>query len=222
MQDDQKHNSIKVLLVESNPSNANIIQEMLKKSNDNYILINETHLDNILISPYLSKFNIILLNLFLKDTQGINTLEKLILKTSNIPTIIFNGPDDQELALKAIQTGAEDYLIKDQFNSISLIRAMHFAIERFKNKSKELSNSASKSSTPTENIPLTFREKEILSLISEGRTNKEISNTLVLSTSTVRNHVAHIFSKLKISNRTQAATYSIKNSLNHWNRHTIK
>ena len=58
-------------------------------------------------------------------------------------------------------------------------------------------------------LNLTCREKEILSHLAWGKTNKEISNVLSLSPSTVRNHISNIFNKLKISNRSQATAIAI-------------
>ena len=60
---------------------------------------------------------------------------------------------------------------------------------------------------------LTPREKEILFHIANGNTNKEISNILVLSTSTVKNHISSIFTKLELSNRAQAAAFAIRSGL---------
>ena len=63
------------------------------------------------------------------------------------------------------------------------------------------------------NLPVTPREKEILIHIAQGMTNKQISKVLVLSTSTVRNHISSIFNKLRISNRSQATAIAIYNGL---------
>ena len=62
-------------------------------------------------------------------------------------------------------------------------------------------------------LPITNREKEILIHLAQGKTNKEISQLLVLSTSTVRNHISSIFTKLKISNRSQATAIAIYSGL---------
>lgn len=59
------------------------------------------------------------------------------------------------------------------------------------------------------NLPITNREKEVLSHLANGMTNKEISKLLFLSPSTVRNHISNIFLKLKVSNRTQATALAI-------------
>lgn len=58
-------------------------------------------------------------------------------------------------------------------------------------------------------LPITNREKEILVHLAQGKTNKQISQQLALSTSTVRNHISSIFIKLRISNRSQATAIAI-------------
>ena len=62
-------------------------------------------------------------------------------------------------------------------------------------------------------LPITEREKEVLQHLAQGQTNKEISEDLVLSQSTVRNHISSIFNKLKISNRSQATAIAIYSGL---------
>lgn len=62
-------------------------------------------------------------------------------------------------------------------------------------------------------LPITTREKEILVHLAQGQTNKEISQKLTLSPSTVRNHISSIFAKLKISNRSQATAIAIYSGL---------
>lgn len=62
-------------------------------------------------------------------------------------------------------------------------------------------------------LPITDREKEVLKHLAQGKTNKEISRDLILSASTVRNHISSIFTKLKISNRSQATAIAIYSGL---------
>lgn len=62
-------------------------------------------------------------------------------------------------------------------------------------------------------LPITNREKEVLGHLAQGKTNKQISESLMLSPSTVRNHISSIFTKLKISNRSQATAIAIYSGL---------
>ncbi|MBI3590990.1 MAG: response regulator transcription factor [Candidatus Melainabacteria bacterium] len=58
-------------------------------------------------------------------------------------------------------------------------------------------------------LPITNREKEVLKSLAKGKTNKEISKELILSPSTIRNHISNIFTKLRITNRSQATAIAI-------------
>ena len=62
-------------------------------------------------------------------------------------------------------------------------------------------------------LPITTREKEVLIHLAQGKTNNQISKELMLSTSTVRNHISSIFAKLRISNRSQATALAIYSGL---------
>jgi DNA-binding NarL/FixJ family response regulator len=67
--------------------------------------------------------------------------------------------------------------------------------------------------TPSAARNLTKREREILALVAEGLSNREIADKLVLSPETVKSHVAAILEKLNVSDRTQAAIYAVRNGL---------
>lgn len=73
--------------------------------------------------------------------------------------------------------------------------------------------SSEKGFNPEAILPVTVREKEILYHIALGKTNKEISKDLKLSSATVRNHLAKIFIKLKVKNRAEAAVLAVKSGL---------
>ncbi len=66
---------------------------------------------------------------------------------------------------------------------------------------------------PSDTDELTAREREVLVLIAEGATNKEIAVKLVVSENTARNHVSHILSKLGFSRRSEAAAYAVRKGL---------
>ena len=62
-------------------------------------------------------------------------------------------------------------------------------------------------------LPITNREREVITRIAQGKTNRQISQELILSPSTVRNHISSIFNKLRISNRSQATAIAIYSGL---------
>lgn len=74
--------------------------------------------------------DLILLDLSLQDTQGAETFERLQEHVSNLPVVVLTGYDDEDLAIKTLRHGAQDYLVKGMVDSGSLIRAMRYATER--------------------------------------------------------------------------------------------
>ena len=82
-------------------------------------------------------------------------------------------------------------------------------LERFGNLTR---GGGSGERPPTED-PLSRREKEVLALVAEGMTNREIAGKLIISDNTVRNHISHIMDKLDITRRSQAAAYAVRRGI---------
>ena len=122
-----------VLLIEDNPGDARLIQDMLSEDNHNiFEVIHTTQLSKVFDYLKGDGIDVILLDLGLSDHQGIDTLHTILSKNKKIPIILQTGLCDEELAIKAVKAGAQDYLIKGQFNSHLLIRSISYAIERKK------------------------------------------------------------------------------------------
>ena len=122
---------IRTLLVEDNPGDARLVKEALMDAQDAQFEL--THFDRL--RPALEElkkrdFDIILLDLSLPDETGLKTLYRTHLEVPNIPIVVLTGLADHELALKALQEGAQDYLVKGQVESDLLSRSIRYAIER--------------------------------------------------------------------------------------------
>ncbi len=122
---------IKVLVIEDNPGDARLIQEMLKDIQNISFNINcVDHLYAALDLLSTHAYDAILLDLSLPDSLGIDTFTKIQIRAPRAPVIVLTGIDDEELAVKAVRAGAQDYLIKGELNSSFLVRAIRYAIER--------------------------------------------------------------------------------------------
>lgn len=123
--------NIKVLLVEDNPGDVFLLQEFLKEVTTVVVdLIRVVRLSEAL--NYLAKeiFDVILLDLSLPDGQGLETFVITHNHAKAIPIIVLTGIDDETLAIRAMQQGAQDYLLKGQVTGDLLVRSMRYAIER--------------------------------------------------------------------------------------------
>jgi DNA-binding response OmpR family regulator len=131
--------SMKVLLVEDNPGDARLLQEGLADSPATHLQL--THVQRLgdAVSALSSNhFDVVLLDLSLPDSQGFETFRRLRLRSNGVPVIVLSGVDDEQLALKAVQKGAQDYLVKGQVATSSLVRSIRHAIERDKRLAAQL------------------------------------------------------------------------------------
>ena len=128
---------LKLLLVEDNPGDARLIQETLADAGDDmFELAHVEDLASGLARLDENEFQLVLLDLDLPDSVGLDTFQQMRVGAPRIPFIVLTGLDDEGLALKAVQLGAQDYLIKGEADSRLLVRAIRYAIEREQTQQK--------------------------------------------------------------------------------------
>ena len=124
---------IRILLIEDNPGDSRLTQELLKDAeNFNFKLTIVENLVDGLQSIEESEIDIVLLDLSLPDSSGFQTIIRTREKTTNIPIIVLTGLKDETFARQVVQAGAQDYIIKNQTESNSLVRSIYHALERNK------------------------------------------------------------------------------------------
>ena len=122
---------IHVLLIEDNPGDRRLLQELLRDVASAHIKLDYADcLSQGLQCLRESDFDVILLDLFLSDSQGFDTFTQLHQQEREVPIVVTTGLDDETLALKAVQEGAQDYLVKGQITGELLVRSIRYAIER--------------------------------------------------------------------------------------------
>ncbi|MGZ5042823.1 MAG: putative bifunctional diguanylate cyclase/phosphodiesterase, partial [Usitatibacter sp.] len=120
-----------VLLVEDNPGDARLIREMLAEEDPEAFRL--THADRLSrgIEVLAQKStDLVLLDLSLPDSQGLDTFSKVYTHSPKVPIIVLSGNDDRQLALYAVKSGAQDYLVKGKIDRELLLKAMQYSIER--------------------------------------------------------------------------------------------
>lgn len=126
-----KNPQLNVLLVEANPKDALLLQNTLGKPDPSqYNLTHVKKLSEALNSLVEHNFDLVLLDLTLPDSWGLNTVMRVHEQTPEVPIIVLTETDDESLAIKAVQEGTQDYLVKGQVNANLLERSMRYAIER--------------------------------------------------------------------------------------------
>ena len=120
-----------VLLIEDNPGDARLIREMLAEEDD--VSFRLSHADRLSRGMELlghKDIDLVLLDLSLPDSHGIETFTKVYAHSPKVPIIVLSGNDDQQLALYAVKSGAQDYLVKGKIDRELLLKAMQYSIER--------------------------------------------------------------------------------------------
>jgi len=143
---------MKILLIEDNPGDARLIQEMLKEVPDNLSIIVSQELKSGVEFLTSSDVDVVLLDLGLPDSSGIETLTKLQTQFPHLPVVITTSVDDEALAIRAVRQGAQDYLVKGLIDGILLRRTLLYSIER-KQMQEALQHSETRYRTLVESAP---------------------------------------------------------------------
>ncbi len=123
--------STKILLVEDNPGDARLVQEMLADLGpDRFALEHVGSLGEALSCLNKTKFDVVLLDLCLPDSGALDSLTRIQAAAPRIPVVVLSGHDDDAIALQCVQSGAQDYLVKGKGDSEVLSRSLRYAIER--------------------------------------------------------------------------------------------
>ena len=123
--------NIQVLLIEDNLAEARLFKEILQDAwATEFGLIHFQRLGEAIISLNSTRFDIALLDLTLPDSDGLESLDALILRAPSLPIVVLTNTNDDELALEAVRHGAQDYLVKRQVTIDVLVRSIRYAIER--------------------------------------------------------------------------------------------
>ena len=124
---------IRVLLVEDNSVDVELVKSLLHTTRPGQITVSHAAtLKDALVLLKAGKFSAILLDLSLSDGFGLETFQQVHEMVPRMPIVVLSGFNDESVALKAIQAGAQDYLPKGEITGVVLVRTIFHAIERQK------------------------------------------------------------------------------------------
>jgi PAS domain S-box-containing protein len=145
-------NKMNILLIEDNPADSRLIDIYLKESfNDGFSLVVADSLLTGLEEISKNKFDIIIIDLSLPDSSGINTFKEVFKAASEIPLIVLTGNEDESVGMDTVKLGAQEFLIKGKIGNAALKRSINYSIERYK-LLKALSENAKKIEEKTEDL----------------------------------------------------------------------
>ena len=162
--------------------------------------------------------DVILMDLMMPEMDGIEATRQIGAISPTTKVIALTSFTDDEMVFPAIKAGAAGYLLKDVSppDLAKAIQAVHEGENRLhpditkKLMNQFVSPKVEPTAAPDE---LTARELEVLRLIAQGMSNRELAQALVISEKTVKTHVSNILSKLHLADRTQAAIYALEQGL---------
>lgn len=170
--------------------------------------------------------DIILMDVRMPVMDGVTATQQVRQQLPGCQVLMLTTFDDDEYVFKALAAGASGYLLKD-IPAEALAKAVQLAYRGIYQLDPSIAGkligtlAASPSASLTGPAPaaiaqqydLTEREGEVLRLIAQGATNREIAEELVISEGTVKNHISNILSRLGLRDRTQAAIFARENKL---------
>ena len=157
--------------------------------------------------------DIVLMDLVMPNTDGVEATRAITVLSPSTRVIVLTSFSEDEKVFASIKAGAQGYLMKDVLPAelVRAIRTVHRGEAQLDPEiARKLMQEFTNPQPTTPKHDLTERELEVLRLIAQGKSNKDISDELVLSEKTVKTHVSNILQKLHLSDRTQAAVYALR------------
>src|SRR5689334_19969699 len=161
------------------------------------------------------KPDVILMDVRLPDGSGVDACREILAVSPDIRVLFLTSYADDDSVLAAVLAGARGYVLKE-IDSTSLMRAIQAVAEGRSILDPAVTDRALRwvrgfaTGNDRPNEKLSAQEERVLALVADGKTNKEIAIELGLSDKTVKNYLASVFQKLRITRRTQAAAFFVK------------
>ncbi|BAK94937.1 two-component response regulator [Tetragenococcus halophilus subsp. halophilus] len=159
--------------------------------------------------------DVILMDLVMDEMDGIEATQLILQEWPAAKILIVTSFIDDEKVYPAMQAGAAGYLLKTSSAAeiADAIRATKRGERVIESEVSDKLNHRQSYEAAQLHEELTIREKEVLMLIAQGKSNQEIASELFITLKTVKTHVSNILSKLEVEDRTQAAIYAFKHNL---------
>ncbi|MDH3716549.1 MAG: response regulator transcription factor [Planctomycetota bacterium] len=161
--------------------------------------------------------DLVLLDVRMPEGGGLRVLGGLQENNPSLPVLMFSGYDNPNFVARSVALGARGYVLKSVSREQLLSAIRTAAAGKMLWRREELRRASGALASPRlpvdVEIPLTDRESQVLQLLAQGLTNKEIAKNLKISYETVKEHVQHILRKLGVTDRTQAAIWAVRNDV---------
>jgi NarL family two-component system response regulator LiaR len=157
--------------------------------------------------------DVVLIDLVMPELDGLEAITRIRARDPDVKIIVLTSFAGDDQVLPAVRAGACGYLLKD-VEPAELERAIRAAHQGHALLDPAVTAQVLREVTrPRPADRLTPRERQVLALLGEGRSNREIARALVVTEKTVKTHVSNILAKLGLADRTQAAIYAVREHL---------
>jgi DNA-binding NarL/FixJ family response regulator len=157
--------------------------------------------------------DLVLMDARMPGMGGVRAIQQILEETPRVRIIVFTAHGEEDLLWESLDIGAHGFILKD-VDGTTLISALRQVAAGEPYVDQRLAPDFLRQlSRPKKTGVLSARERQILQLLADGCSNREVSERLVLSVETVKTHVKHILAKLDAEHRTQAVAIGIRQSL---------
>ncbi len=209
--------SIHILIADDHPVVRDGLRAMLSTQPDFQVVDEAANGADAVQLAIRLKPDVILLDLEMPDLDGVSVLQQIRASDPQARVIIVTAYDTDERIVQAVVAGAQGYLLKgapreEIFRAIRVVHEGGSLLQPIV-ASKLLLHVSQQASQPAEADSLTPRELEVLGLLAQGKSNKQIAAELVITERTTKFHVSSILSKLAAANRTEAVKIAVQRGL---------
>lgn len=210
---------IRIMIVDDHPIVREGLTAILQR--DDFEVVGEASDGRAAVRRAQSlKPDLILMDLRMPEMGGVEAMQKIRETQPDIKFLVLTTYDTDEMIVGAVQAGASGYLLKDAprdelFNAIRTV-ARGQALLQPSVTARLLQHMSGKGGKPAQTPSeeqLSNREVEVLQLVARGHANKEIAAQLMITEATVKTHLAHIFQKLAVNDRTEAVTAALQRGI---------
>jgi NarL family two-component system response regulator LiaR len=208
---------IRVLIADDHAIVRKGIRALLATEPDIEVVSEARDGNQAIIEAHRLRPDVILMDLVMPEVDGIAATRHITAHQPETRILVLTSFSTDDKIFTAIKAGALGYLLKDS-SPHELVQAIHQVHQGESSlhplvARKLLQELSQPSAQPPTSAPLTEREVEVLRLVAQGYSNREIADQLIIKEATVRTHVSNILSKLHLASRTQAALYALREGL---------
>jgi two-component system, NarL family, response regulator LiaR len=206
--------SVRILLVDDHPIVRSGVRAVLETESDLEVVGEADAGERGVNLALRLRPDVVVTDLLLPDMDGVAVTERIRAERPETQVIVLTSVSDQDASVvRAVRAGAIGYLVKsaDVTELVQTVRSA--ATGQVHLSSRAAARLMREMHSPTSQVQLTDRERQVLREIAIGRTNKEIARSLHIALTTVKSHVRAILDKLGVESRTQAAMQAVRYEL---------